>query len=48
MTDDVRFRAPFGPAGTVAEQLVLTAYLTRLLQRRNTWLTNELENTPRQ
>jgi ligand-binding SRPBCC domain-containing protein len=48
MADDVRFRAPFGPVGTLAEQLVLTAHLTRLLQRRNTWLKNELEHPPTQ
>jgi len=48
MADDVRFRAPFGPVGTVAEQLVLSSYLTRLLQRRNTWLKHELENTSTQ
>jgi ligand-binding SRPBCC domain-containing protein len=43
MADDVRFRAPFGPMGTLAEQVALTTYMTRLLQRRNNWLKYELE-----
>ncbi len=35
MKDTFRYRAPFGILGTVAERLVLTNYLTKLLTHRN-------------
>lgn len=43
MTDTVRYRAPFGLFGTVAERLVLSRYLPRLLRQRNEWLKATLE-----
>jgi ligand-binding SRPBCC domain-containing protein len=45
MVDVVRFKAPLGPVGTLVEQLALTGYLKRLLQRRNDWLKDQLENS---
>lgn len=35
MRDDLRFTAPLGPLGRIAEALVLRRYLTRFLQQRN-------------
>ncbi|MBS1596418.1 MAG: SRPBCC family protein [Bacteroidetes bacterium] len=35
MTDVFRFASPFGPLGWMADQLVLTSYLRRLLEKRN-------------
>lgn len=35
MRDEVRFSAPLGPLGGVAEKLVLRRYLIQLLKRRN-------------
>jgi ligand-binding SRPBCC domain-containing protein len=43
MTDDAQFAAPAGPAGRLVERLVLTRYLTGLLEQRNRWLRDELE-----
>lgn len=43
MTDSVRFRSPVGPVGVSVDRLVLTRYMTRLLEQRNTWLKGELE-----
>lgn len=44
MVDVVRFRAPLGLLGSMAERLVLNAYMTRLLRQRNDWLKRTLEN----
>lgn len=46
MLDVVRFAAPLGPLGLLAEHLVLDRYLTALLQDRNTWLKQSLETGP--
>ncbi len=35
MRDELRFSAPFGPVGLIAEGLVLHRYLTRFLLERN-------------
>jgi ligand-binding SRPBCC domain-containing protein len=35
MTDELRFSAPLGPLGLIAEKLVLRGYLTRFLRERN-------------
>ena len=43
MVDTVRYRAPLGPLGTIAERLVLDRYLQQLIRRRNAWLKAELE-----
>lgn len=43
MTDRVRFQAPLGPLGLVAETVVLNRYLPRLLEQRNAWLRMALE-----
>jgi ligand-binding SRPBCC domain-containing protein len=43
MTDLVRFTSPAGPVGVLADRLVLTAYLRRLLETRNRWLKEQLE-----
>ncbi|EAP97372.1 hypothetical protein JNB_17918 [Janibacter sp. HTCC2649] len=44
MTDRVRFRAPLGPLGSIAETLALNRYLPRLLEERNAWLKATLES----
>ncbi|RFA10284.1 cyclase [Subtercola boreus] len=38
MTDRVTFTAPFGPAGWIAERLVLARYLRRLIRNRGLFL----------
>ena len=38
MRDIVRFAAPFGPAGRLAERLLLERHLVRFLRRRNAML----------
>ena len=35
MTDRIRFSAPLGPLGAIAERLFLRSYLQRLVQGRN-------------
>ena len=35
MIDDLRFAAPFGPLGWIAERLFLAPYLTGFLVERN-------------
>ena len=35
MIDDLRFAAPFGPLGWIAERLFLARYLTGFLVERN-------------
>jgi len=42
MTDTVEFASPLGPLGRLADQVLLTRYLTRLLEQRNTWLVEAL------
>lgn len=41
MFDDVRFEAPFGVLGRVAERLVLARYLAHLIDVRNTFIAGE-------
>jgi ligand-binding SRPBCC domain-containing protein len=43
MTDIVQFESPLGPLGALADRVVLSWYLTRLLRRRNIWLKSTLE-----
>ena len=43
MTDTVRYGAPFGHLGAIAELVVLDTYLPRLLRQRNLWMRNSLE-----
>lgn len=43
MVDRVRFEAPLGPLGRLAESVVLERYMTQLLTQRNTWLKATLE-----
>lgn len=43
MIDVAEFEAPFGVLGRIAERLVLRRYMSRLLQRRNRWLAEQLE-----
>lgn len=43
MTDTVEFLAPLGPLGRIAESVLLTRYMTRLLEQRNTWLRDSLD-----
>jgi hypothetical protein len=43
MTDVVEFQSPLGPAGWIADRLVLDHYMPRLLRHRNTWLKASLE-----
>lgn len=42
MTDVVEFSSPLGPLGRAVDRVVLTSYMTRLLERRNAWLAAEL------
>ena len=44
MVDVFRFAAPLGPAGLLAEHLILARYMTRLIERRSRWLTEALED----
>lgn len=46
MIDTVRYDAPLGPLGRIAERVVLTRYLTGLLERRNAWLREDLTAPP--
>ncbi|MCZ8521806.1 MULTISPECIES: SRPBCC family protein [Paenibacillus] len=43
MRDTLIFAAPFGPAGWIAERLVLQGYMTRFLEYRNRQLKLRLE-----
>jgi ligand-binding SRPBCC domain-containing protein len=43
MTDVVEFQSPLGPAGWIADRLVLDRYMPRLLRQRNSWLKASLE-----
>src|SRR5262245_66541811 len=42
MTDVVVFESPAGPLGVLVNRAGLTRYLTRLLERRNAWLVQEV------
>ncbi|WP_328532067.1 SRPBCC family protein [Nocardioides sp. NBC_00368] len=44
MTDVVEFEAPAGVVGRLANGLVLTRYMTKLLERRNAWLRDALSS----
>jgi ligand-binding SRPBCC domain-containing protein len=46
MTDTVRYRSPVGPLGRLVDRVVLTRYLTRLLESRNAWLAADLARRP--
>jgi ligand-binding SRPBCC domain-containing protein len=43
MIDIVEFQSPLGPAGLIADRLVLNHYMPRLLRHRNSWLKASLE-----
>lgn len=45
MVDDIRFDAPFGPVGRLAERLVLDGHLRRLIETRNAILAEMAEST---
>ncbi|MFS0884896.1 SRPBCC family protein [Aeromicrobium sp. 179-A 4D2 NHS] len=45
MTDRVEFASPAGPIGRLVNRLVLTRYMTGLLEERNAWLRAELERS---
>jgi ligand-binding SRPBCC domain-containing protein len=42
MTDIVEFESPLGPVGMLANRVMLTRYMTRLLEQRNHWLAQTL------
>lgn len=42
MIDVVEFESPVGPVGRLVNRLVLTGYMTRLLEQRNAWLVTTL------
>lgn len=42
MTDTVEFASPLGPLGRSVDAVILTRYLTRLLEARNRWLVEAL------
>lgn len=42
MTDVVEFESPAGPVGRIVNALVLTRYMTKLLEQRNAWLVDAL------
>ena len=46
MTDLVEFEAPLGAIGRRVSRLVLTRYMTQLLEERNRWLAQELAAAP--
>jgi ligand-binding SRPBCC domain-containing protein len=43
MVDLVKFASPLGPAGAIADRLVLDHYMPRLLRQRNAWLKSALD-----
>lgn len=45
MTDVVEFEAPAGLVGRLLNVLVLTRYMTTLLERRNAWLRDALSSS---
>ena len=44
MTDHIRFTAPLGPLGRIAELAVLERYLPKLIRQRNAYLTQAAED----
>lgn len=46
MRDELRFAAPLGPLGWLAETLVLRRYLTRFLRQRNSFIKSVAESPP--
>ncbi|HEV7485638.1 MAG TPA: SRPBCC family protein [Thermoanaerobaculia bacterium] len=46
MTDVLEFRSPFGVAGAIVDRMVMTAYLTRMLTKRNGIVKAALEREP--
>ena len=42
MTDRIEFESPAGPIGRAVNRLVLTRYMTRLIEQRNRWLVEAL------
>jgi ligand-binding SRPBCC domain-containing protein len=46
MRDELRFTAPLGPLGWIAETLVLRRYLTRFLNQRNQIIKQTAESGP--
>ena len=42
MTDVVEFESPAGAVGRFVNALVLTRYMTKLLEQRNAWLVDAL------
>jgi ligand-binding SRPBCC domain-containing protein len=45
MTDVIDFAAPYGPAGSIAEALLLNRYMSRLIQLRNRHLIAEAQRS---
>jgi ligand-binding SRPBCC domain-containing protein len=45
MHDVVEFESPFGPLGSLVDKLLLTRYLTRLINERNAVIKEEAEKT---
>jgi hypothetical protein len=45
MVDAVTYRSPAGPLGGIADLLVLSRYLRRLIEKRNAWLKQSLESS---
>ena len=44
MRDVIEFRSPFGPIGRIVDALVLTAYMTKLVTRRNAGVKSAAES----
>lgn len=43
MVDHVEYASPMGPLGRIVDRIFLQRYMTRLLVRRNRWLSEELQ-----
>jgi len=48
MRDVIEFRSPFGPIGRIVDALVLTAYMTKLVTRRNAGVKSAAESGVRE
>ena len=46
MTDVLMFRSPFGVLGSIVDRVIMTAYLTRMLTKRNEIVKAALEREP--
>jgi len=46
MTDVLVFRSPFGMLGAIVDRMIMTAYLTRMLTKRNEIVKAALEREP--